>query len=165
MEDWVTKIYELAAMDRNETKERPKILMSTSIESDASPPDAQESDSKEESYQDVGLIVADKTVSEDAVGVNVVKENSEVIAASPSKEPPTDFVDGSPPPLPARIPRRLPSLPIQVPAPSYVYPEEEEDDIYHKIEDCKKSMHCYGNVEKASKIKRGDDRSRGACYL
>nr|KAF7416796.1 hypothetical protein H0235_011327 [Vespula pensylvanica] len=41
----------------------------------------------------------------------------------------------SPPPLPARIPRRLPSLPSSDIISSYEMMDDEEDDIYHKIED------------------------------
>lgn len=48
-------------------------------------------------------------------------------------------IGGNPPPLPARIPRRLPSLPPDDVIPSYkaVEDDDDEDDIYHKIEDLK----------------------------
>ncbi|CAK9802525.1 Src kinase-associated phosphoprotein 2 [Anthophora plagiata] len=59
-----------------------------------------------------------------------------------------------PPPLPSRVPRKLPSPPRS----SYEFPDEEEDDIYHKIEDFRDTVR-YGNIGETFQIRSDDDRS------
>lgn len=58
----------------------------------------------------------------------------------------------SPPPLPTRIPRRLPSLPTDDTVPSYKAVEDydDNDDIYYKIEDLNSKM-TYQNVTLAKR--------------
>ncbi|XP_011335840.2 uncharacterized protein LOC105278440 [Ooceraea biroi] len=54
----------------------------------------------------------------------------------------------NPPPLPSRIPRRLPSLPPDSAIPSYrvaVEDDDDDDEIYHKIEDLINGT-CYQNL-------------------
>jgi len=54
----------------------------------------------------------------------------------------------NPPPLPSRIPRRLPSLPPDSAIPSYrvaVDDDDDDDEIYHKIEDLINGT-CYQNL-------------------
>lgn len=54
----------------------------------------------------------------------------------------------NPPPLPSRIPRRLPSLPPDSAIPSYrvaVEDDDDDDEIYHKIEDLMNGT-CYQNL-------------------
>ncbi|XP_029178704.1 uncharacterized protein LOC114946406 [Nylanderia fulva] len=66
---------------------------------------------------------------------------------------------GNPPPLPARIPRRLPSLPPDDAISCYkavIEDDEDEDDIYHKIEDLKNGT-CYQNMM-LSRKQRGDKK-------
>ncbi|XP_015171676.1 PREDICTED: uncharacterized protein LOC107063975 [Polistes dominula] len=63
-----------------------------------------------------------------------VEENKTVEPDNESKVQ-TINENTSPPPLPARIPRRLPLLPSSGIISSYEMMDEEEDGIYHKIED------------------------------
>lgn len=66
----------------------------------------------------------------------------------------------SPPPLPTRIPRRLPSIPTDDSVPSYKAVEDydDNDDIYYKIDDLN-GMMAYQNVKLAKRqsINVGDD--------
>lgn len=66
----------------------------------------------------------------------------------------------SPPPLPARIPRRLPSLPSSDIISSYEMMDDEEDDIYHKIEDLEGSTFYQNFMSKNQKETIVVDKSK-----
>ncbi|XP_076248968.1 uncharacterized protein LOC143188524 [Calliopsis andreniformis] len=156
MEQWVTKICELNG-SKIESKKQPKIIHRETKESTCAKgaqTTASEPISKKDQYQDVGLLVTDKSAPEDATVVVSVNNSEEV--ASSLKEPTPDTVNPSPPPLPARIPRRLPSVPVRGPT-SYECPDEEEDDIYHRIEELRGPAHCYGNIGKALETRPVDN--------
>ncbi|XP_076169963.1 uncharacterized protein LOC143148012 [Ptiloglossa arizonensis] len=176
MEDWVMKISELYDEDKKDNKDLTKSPSTgVYVENDASQNDGrsprEESNSKEERYQNVETLGADKTIPEVSLTVaSVPNGDGEAVAASPSSKDvfseaanlstsasPPEFVPA--PRLPARIPRRLPSLPVRGSSTSYELPEEEEDDIYHKIEDFRDTGHCYGNVGKILEIKPDDNHS------
>ncbi|XP_076675584.1 uncharacterized protein LOC143372856 [Andrena cerasifolii] len=167
MEQWVMKICELGDEKKNKNNEHPKAnatLIAVALESDAPQSESrQDSNFQEEQYQDVSSLLADKAALEDSlIAANVTNGDEEKmltlppIEASPSPSP--EITNSPPPPLPARIPRRLPSLPVHSSSSSYQCPDEEEEDIYHRIEDVKESMHCYGNVDKTFKAKSPDNR-------
>ncbi|XP_015436065.1 PREDICTED: uncharacterized protein LOC107191513 [Dufourea novaeangliae] len=159
MEQWVAKICDLN--QGNETTEYPKDTIIAPLESNAPEVDSvTDTNYSEEQYQDVGCTSVDKSLSEDqSVTSSVINNDREAIESSSKSanlEPPnpsqaptlSPTVPGPAPRLPARIPRRLPSLPVRGSgtSSSYEFPEEEEDDIYHKIEDFRDTTHCYGNV-------------------
>ncbi|XP_015122121.1 uncharacterized protein LOC107044675 [Diachasma alloeum] len=104
----------------------------------------------EEQYQDIGQVPESckGTKTPEKPKVPKAPEKDE---KSPEKSSKT-AASSSPPPLPARIPRRLPSLP-QTPAPRTPAPDEiteEKDDIYYTIEDMKAGM-TYINLKPLSK--------------
>lgn len=73
---------------------------------------------------------------------------------------------GNPPPLPARIPRRLPSLPPDDAIPTYkaiVEDDDDEDDIYHKIEDLKNGTR-YQNMMLSRKQRADKKREIVVAY-
>lgn len=162
MEQWVTKICELAGGEKNE-QQKKSVDHVTASSDDAQLNSQQNSNYAEEQYQDVGSLIVDKIPNEPpTVGVNEnvpsqTDSNDPIDASlSPSTPIPCDTAIVSfpsrphlgrthPPPLPARIPRRLPSLPVQKSS-SYQFPEEDEDDIYHKIEDFRNGTIRYENV-------------------
>ncbi|XP_076286866.1 uncharacterized protein LOC143212211 isoform X2 [Lasioglossum baleicum] len=188
MEQWVAKICELGAVENSEVVESQEVLIAASPETgarlslDLDPPH------KEEQYQDVGCFSVDKPESEVAgkfIGIVVDGHMADsknahtdlanlsscsMVAPTPVSIPSPIPVSFPGPPLPARIPRRLPSLPIRgsstSSSSSYIHQDEEEDDIYHKIEDFRNEMTertpCYGNVAtrrtpKRSKKNPGSD--------
>ncbi|XP_076649496.1 uncharacterized protein LOC143357129 isoform X2 [Halictus rubicundus] len=167
MDQWVVKICESSTAGRNETIESQKVSIAASSETNARSSLVLDLDldpaRKEEQYQDVGCFGVDKPESEVAgqfVGTVVdehtadsTTKNAQVdLANLNSCSVPAIPVSFPGPPLPARIPRRLPSLPVRGSSTvtSYVPQDEEEDDIYHKIEDFRNETaartHCYGNV-------------------
>lgn len=134
MDQWVTKICEMGC-----AKSKKRILVN---EETPKPPDEVAIE-----YQDAGeSIVVDKPT---AKGESTSKD--EEVEHRNKVE--------NPPPLPARIPRRLPSLPPDGDAiPLYraaVEDDDDDDEIYHKIEDLKNET-CYQNM--LSKKKRADKK-------
>ncbi|CAL1679655.1 unnamed protein product [Lasius platythorax] len=72
----------------------------------------------------------------------------------------------NPPPLPARIPRRLPSLPPDDAIPSYraaVEDDDDDDEIYHKIEDLKNGTR-YQNMVLSRKQRAEKKRETVVAY-
>ncbi|XP_017885189.1 uncharacterized protein LOC108628043 [Ceratina calcarata] len=158
MEQWITRICELAGEDNNEQK---KSVDNVITSNDTQLNNQEDSNCTEEQYQDVGSLSVEKVPNEPST----VHVNENVPNQTDSKDPiNTSLPSSSPisdtgivpfpsrphpgrshaPPLPARIPRRLPSLPVQ--KSSYQFPEEDEDDIYHKIEDFRNVTTQYENV-------------------
>ncbi|XP_066581334.1 uncharacterized protein [Prorops nasuta] len=89
------------------------------------------------------------------------RENNEDVQIEVLKSAETDSLSKedisseSPPPLPARIPRRLPSLPVE----EFLVErgceeEEEEDNIYHKIKDESMDANRYQNLAGTAKTKK-----------
>ncbi|XP_017794152.1 PREDICTED: uncharacterized protein LOC108575769 [Habropoda laboriosa] len=159
MEEWVRKICELEGGEKGEYKhDFPKIIPPPYL---APNTDIGQSN-KEDRYQEVSsdnlseqpsiLPSNDKEDTTDARGDDI--SSKDALSSSPPPPPSPSF----PPPLPARIPRTLPSLPLP-PRSSYEFPDEEEDDIYHKIEDFRETMH-YGNIDETSfQIRSDEDKS------
>ncbi|XP_012140188.1 uncharacterized protein LOC100879848 [Megachile rotundata] len=164
MEQWIAKICELGSAEKTEHKALSKVV--TKSESDVTHSNGQGNpERREERYQDVGSLV--DNVPEEPPTVSNAKEDNSKETDSSAKETCTEIgisppsispvVSISPPPPPppplppsphsvnsqARIPRKLPSLPED--RSSYEFLEEEEDDIYHKIEDYRDAMR-YGNL-------------------
>lgn len=169
MEEWVKKICKLGGDERNEHKDVAKVMVNVTVtggSENTKPNDPDESERKEERYQDVGsLLNTDKHSEEQpnvSIETNVEADNSlpnddfldnsspfpsstDALTVAPSHTPPPP-AQLCPSSLSTRIPRKLPSLPAcTVPRSSFEFPEEEEDDIYHKIDDFRDSMR-YGNV-------------------
>ncbi|KAF3420602.1 hypothetical protein E2986_03104 [Frieseomelitta varia] len=158
MEQWVTKICELGD-EKNDCKEKEATReMDVNIVANGTikqPNDQEDPNPKNERYQDVSpstdTELPDKSPIEPTVTNEESHESSNVsVSASSQSHSPI------PPPLPARIPQRLP-IPSLQHSPQE-FPDEEEDDIYHKIEDFRDTVR-YGNVSEASQIKMNDDRS------
>lgn len=122
--------------------------------------DQEDPSSKKERYQDVSssidIELSDKSPIEDPTVINEEsrKESSNVsVPTSSQSHSPT------PPPLPARIPNQRLLIPSVQHSSRDELPDEEEDDIYHKIEDFRDTIQ-YGNVGETSQIlKTNDDRS------
>lgn len=150
MDQWVTKVCEVgcAKSKKDESKARKK-RQSLVIKETPIPPDEVAT-----RHRDAGeSIVVDKPTAKDESANN----KDEKVEHRNKIE--------NPPPLPARIPRRLPSLPPDDDAiPSYkaaVEDDDDEDDIYHKIEDLRNET-CYQNV--LSRKKRADKKQEGVTY-
>ncbi|XP_053971990.1 uncharacterized protein LOC128872882 isoform X1 [Hylaeus volcanicus] len=166
MEQWVAKISESSQGERNENKEFTNSLVaSTPAETNTSQSEErfeklprQHSNSNEERYQDVESLGIDKLpINNPSIVSSVTNQHGQ---ASSSKDALVQVANSSilstpapAPPLPARIPRRLPSLPVRASSSTYRLPDEEEDDIYHKIEDFRDTGHCYGNVGNVPEIR------------
>ncbi|XP_043248366.1 uncharacterized protein LOC122395101 [Colletes gigas] len=174
MEQWVAQISELGSEERHETKEHTKLLTtSPSEKNDTSQSDEKllqkDSSFKEERYQDVESLGIDKPMPDESSIVPSIAIDKETVNPSPSSKDTLSETTKSPipivpasipaPPLPARIPRRLPSLPVHGSSSSYELSDEEED-IYHKIDDFKDITHCYENANKVCKARVGDKQSK-----
>ncbi|XP_078040667.1 uncharacterized protein LOC144471938 [Augochlora pura] len=166
MEQWVAKICELNINGRDEITELTKVSISVPPEVKARSSLSLEPDHKEEQYQDVGCFSIDGQESEIDGCFAATNADEQLTESSKNTQadltnfpssPMSTSVPAAPvlfsgPPLPARIPRRLPSLPVSRSSnsPSYVPQDEEEDEIYHKIEDFRNKTTtdkpCYGNV-------------------
>nr|XP_033331076.1 uncharacterized protein LOC117223062 [Megalopta genalis] len=169
MQQWVAKICELNIDGRDEITELTKVSAAVPPEIEARSSINLDPDRKEEQYQDVGCFSIDGQETEidgyfaatnaDEQLVDPSKSTHADLANFPSSTMPAALpaspVFFSGPPLPARIPRRLPSLPVSGSSnsPSYVPQNEEEDEIYHKIEDFRNKSTtdkpCYGNIGSA----------------
>lgn len=147
MEQWITAICRLGCNQSESSTVDNLIETIPSLDGKLNSPE-------EEQYQDVGSIDDNKSLRE--------KKHSKEIKISFDDKIQTEnlytneklniekLVD-NPPALPARIPRRLPSLPHEN-ATSYEPLENgcDEDDIYHKIEDFKKpTASTYQNSNKS----------------
>lgn len=113
MEQWVSKICDLGSLDRAETRV-PTIeaLMAGHVINE----------SQEEPYQDAS---SKADVSE------MIKPREVMTVVEACRE--------GGPPLPKRIPRKLPSLPRSTLPPTYLTLEDDEDGIYHRIEDIREA--------------------------
>ncbi|XP_050582355.1 uncharacterized protein LOC126918474 isoform X1 [Bombus affinis] len=168
MEQWVTKICELGG-EKNDYKETTKQMDTNIVANGATkqPNDQEDSNCRQE--------LADKSSTDPIVdrsnedtnegrGLDDSQESANISIPSPATSPSEAIVSisshprsSTPPPLPARISRKLP-----MPSPqrsSYELPDEEEDDIYHKIEDFRETIQ-YANVrnkhESDEKGKKGN---------
>lgn len=168
MEQWVTKICELGG-EKNDYKETTKQMDTNIVANGATkqPNDQEDSNCRQE--------LADKSSTDPIVdrsnedtnegrGLDDSQESANISIPSPATGPSEVIVSisshprsSTPPPLPARISRKLP-----MPSPqrsSYELPDEEEDDIYHKIEDFRETIQ-YANVrnkhESDEKGKKGN---------
>ncbi|XP_031840461.2 uncharacterized protein LOC116430443 [Nomia melanderi] len=189
MEQWIVKIYEMGIVERNENAELRKVSVAAPLEANVPKVNA-----RVEEHQNVGCSGVDKAKSElaanltgtdtkaiDSLSKNLLPSVSSSAAAvvldvasatvtsvssvASASTPTPASVPG--PSLPARIPRRLPALPTA----SYVSQEEEEDDMYYKIEDFRNTTRTrnYKNVPigKANRIEReprlNDPRGNQVC--
>lgn len=141
MDQWITKICEVgcakSAKSKTEVRENRRTLVN---EETISPDEA-------------------ATRNRDA-GESIVVDKPTAKGESASKDEEVEQRNKveNPPPLPARIPRRLPSLPPDGDAiPLYkaaVEDDDDDDDIYHKIEDLKNKT-CYQNMVLSKKKRVG----------
>lgn len=137
MEEWVSIICETSSRE-NDNKTRLRESSFTDIaQMEQKDRKNSESSIKDEKYQD-----ADFRPSRSRENLLRVDKdtNSEILLREKTTKLVTneeDDDDNKTPPLPARIPRRLPSLPHEEVIPSFQSVDEpyDEDDIYHKIED------------------------------
>lgn len=168
MEQWIRKICELGG-EKNDYKETTKQMDTNIVANGATkqPNDQEDSNCRQE--------LADKSSTDPIVdrsnedtnegrGLDDSQESANISIPSPTTGPSEAIVSisshprfSTPPPLPARISRKLP-----MPSPqrsSYELPDEEEDDIYHKIEDFRETIQ-YANVrnkhESDEKGKKGN---------
>ncbi|XP_012214738.1 muscle M-line assembly protein unc-89 [Linepithema humile] len=91
---------------------------------------------------------------------------TKIDTTSDKKEVERKDINENPPPLPARIPRRLPSLPSDDAIASYkpaAKDDDDEDDIYHKIEDLKNGT-CYQNVALPKTQSDANDKKHETTY-
>ncbi|XP_023287587.1 neurofilament heavy polypeptide [Orussus abietinus] len=154
MVQWVSVTSQMAG---TETENRQKF----SLPSVSSPSGetAEKDSSKDttcgsEKNQEMGSVVLDdkgeskRPPVKDRLEAKENPEKSDISKKNGQTEPP--------PPLPARIPRRLPALPQERVSTSYDVMEDDEDEIYHKIEDLRESnyQNCAVGVS-AKKNKAG----------
>lgn len=149
MEQWIAKICEVGCA--KSTKSKTEVHENRTLVNEETPISPNEAAIR---YRDAGeSIVVDKPT---------IKGES----ASKDEEVEQKNKVENPPPLPARIPRRLPSLPPDGDAiPLYkaaVEDDDDDDDIYHKIEDLKNKT-CYQNMV-LSKKKRINKKQETVGY-
>ena len=154
MEEWLSAISRTSTevQGRNPNKEQP-IRNSVSLD---------------EQYQDVNIPLSNSTIIDEPVTLRTTSPilDSSIVTKlirsdSKKKKEVSPILSISPPTLPVRQPRRLPSLPNEEAlAPSYERMDYayEDDDIYHKIEDIRDKGRSYENVKNIfmnpSRIKR-----------
>ncbi|KAK0180587.1 hypothetical protein PV327_002954 [Microctonus hyperodae] len=114
--------------------------------------------SSNEQYQDVGSINSRKSLESVKVIDFDTRNDNENDVKLREEEKLTNRSITSPP-LPARIPRRLPSLPHEHQSLNFDSIDDgyDEDDIYHKIEDLKKPASTYQNIANADHNSRIDN--------
>ncbi|KAK2588884.1 hypothetical protein KPH14_001747 [Odynerus spinipes] len=152
MEQWVTKICQICSNEKPTTFDHGK--------EDSSP------------IGTITEVITEEIISNDRLTDSKIQTTFASVNESKTSKPDQDkkvsITDKkSPPPLPARIPvalsRGLPSLPRSEAISSYEAMDDEEDDIYHRIEDFG-SKTCYQNMatknrehEKSKKADSYDD--------
>ncbi|KAK0177031.1 hypothetical protein PV328_001121 [Microctonus aethiopoides] len=108
-----------------------------------------------EQYQDVGCMNSEKSLESVKMIDFNTRNHNEYDARLREDDKLTNLTSTNrsiiSPPLPARIPRRLPSLPHEHQSPNFDPIDDgyDEDDIYHKIEDLKKPASTYQNITNA----------------
>lgn len=151
MDQWITKICEVGcaknAKNKAETRRKRRTFVTESL---ISP------DEITIRYRDAGeSIIVDRPTAKGESACNKDEEIEQI----------RDRI-GSPPPLPARIPRRLPSLPPDDDTiPSYraaVEDDDDDDDIYHKIEDLRNGTRYQNMI--LSRKQRGDEKHEVVAY-
>ncbi|XP_072767791.1 uncharacterized protein [Anoplolepis gracilipes] len=135
MDQWIAKIGEVGGAKSAKGKEARKKRRTPVIES---PVNSDETATRSRDAEEWSTVVDRSTTPQK--GESTSNRDEEVEER--------DKVE-NPPPLPSRIPRRLPSLPPDDDAiPSYkatVEDDDDDDDIYHKIEDLRNGT-CYQNM-------------------
>ncbi|XP_029669504.1 uncharacterized protein LOC115239235 isoform X1 [Formica exsecta] len=151
MDQWITKICEVGcaknAKNKAETRRKRRTFVTESL---ISP------DEITIRYRDAGeSIIVDRPTAKGESACNKDEEIEQI----------RDRI-GSPPPLPARIPRRLPSLPPDDDTiPSYraaVEDDDDDDDIYHKIEDLRNGTRYQNMI--LSRKQRADEKHEVVAY-
>lgn len=167
MEQWVVKICEMGNAERKENAELSKVSVAVPLEANVPKVNVRIGSNRVEEHQNVGCSSVNKAKSESAASFTgtdkettdslsknhlspvsssaaaAVLDVASATATSSAASGSTPTPASAPAPsLPARIPRRLPSLPTA----AYVSQEEEEDDMYYRIEDFRDTTHCYNNV-------------------
>lgn len=141
MDQWIAKVCEVGH-DSERDERDAEVCKKKHVESQISDPD--------ETARDAKKSTVDKPTKTDTSDKKEIERNHE-----------------NPPPLPARIPRRLPSLPSDnaiVPCKTAAKEDDDEDEIYHKIEDLKNGT-CYQNVALSTKESDADEKKqREAMY-
>lgn len=144
MDQWIAKICEVGHDNENE-KSAAEVCKKkhAAVESEISPDEMVRNAKKS----------TDKSTKTDATS-----DRKEVERKDTNEE--------NPPPLPARIPRRLPSLPSDNAIVSYKPTKDDDDEdeeIYHKIEDLKNGT-CYQNVALPEKQSDVNDKKHETTY-
>ncbi|KAL6423148.1 hypothetical protein ACFW04_010080 [Cataglyphis niger] len=152
MDQWITKICEVGcaknAKNKTETRRKRRILVTESLIG---------SNEITIRYRDAGESIVDKPTIKSELANNKDEEVEQI----------RDRI-GSPPPLPTRIPRRLPSLPPSSDddtIPSYrasIEDDDDDDDIYHKIEDLRNGTRYQNMV--LSRKQRADEKPEVVAY-
>ena len=155
MEEWVSMICEMSTKENdNKTRLRESPFTET-MEMEQKDSKSSEPPLKDERYQNTGFRPSKS--NENLLSLqpppipDLDKETkNEILLREKSTKVKID--DGLIPPLPARIPRRLPSLPNEETIPNFEPVDEpyDEDDIYHKIEDFRDTT-GYQNIMVAKK--------------
>lgn len=154
MDQWIAKICEVGC--RNESERKREKKERSVVESSLT--DRPKGNEATWRYRDTEKsAVVDKSTTAKTAGSARPSNNK-------SRQVERKDTGGRAPPLPARIPRRLPSLPPDNPlmeVPSYDRATvegdyEDGDDIYHRIEDLRNEMRYQNMVEILSKKKQAD---------
>ncbi|XP_043461230.1 uncharacterized protein LOC122497900 [Leptopilina heterotoma] len=170
MEEWVAIICETSARENdNKTRLRGSSFTETA-QLEQKERKSSESSLKDEKYQDADFRPSSLS-RENLLSLRIKSVEKEANSDIHLREKTTKLLnqeqnDDKTPPLPARIPRRLPSLPHEDVIPSFPIIDEpyDEDDIYHKIEDFRDGT-AYQNfmVAKKEDEKKQQELKRNGC--
>lgn len=130
MNQWIAKVHEVGCGDESKTDSNMKINEKDKVGKKALTYKREENDGRR------------RGGGKSPVAKSKLTTGTESKAGSKSEVERKDTVAGSPPPLPARIPLRFPSSPSSCnstapPCETAVADEDDDDEIYYKIEDLK----------------------------
>ena len=170
MEEWVSTIYEMSINENdNKTRLREPPFTET-LETEQKESKNVETSLKEEKYQVTSFRPSkskESLLSLQHPSVPDLEKNTknEILLRENANEEKIDVEET--PPLPARIPRRLPSLPHEEAIPSFEPVDEpyDEDDIYHKIEDFRdgSSYQNFMVAKKQEERKKEEEAKKNGC--
>lgn len=173
MQEWVSMICEISTKENDNKTRLGESSFTETVEMEQKDSKSSEPSLKDERYQNTGF--RSSKSNENLLGLqpppipDLDKDTkNEILLREKSTNDKTD--DSEIPPLPARIPRRLPSLPHEEAISNFEPVDEpyDEDDIYHKIEDFRDGT-GYQNImvakkeeEKTKERKKAEEKN---CFL
>lgn len=154
MDQWIVKVCEVGRSD-DLGKAKNGVKIDTEKERNGSPSKNRCGRRDDSRHRDAGksTVVDKPTVKEEPRNNRNVAEKK-------------DEVGSPPPPLPARIPRRLPSLPLDDSVPVYKAAEndDEDDDTYHKIEDLRSGTSYQNMMLRKQRVAVDDEKHEIVAY-